>query len=221
MGAARADAGRGRLAVYAGAIDEAERRLRELQREQWGELGLALAALALAVAASQFHRAFAIPLLLGGLVVGARGIRAAWLRWDIVDRLVGDRDTYVIGEVGAYAARQATMARRHSFATAIRSTVRETAPSRVGAAAYELAALARELDDEALELEPACAVTCMRLLDELPDSWLLDAASSQETLQSCISRIRAGFSTAVTAGAPKATRRGGSRRFARAARAAG
>ena len=208
--------------MYARAIDEAKGQLRELQREQWGDLGLALAALGLAVAATQFHRSLALPLLLGGLVVGARGVRALWRRWDIVDRLVADPDAYVIADVSAYAARQATMARRHSFATAIRSTVQETAPSRFGAAAQELVALARELDHDNLELDPACAVTCMRLLEDPGYSPLLDRAASQERLQSCIERIRAGFSTAgLTVGAPTARRRDGSMRSGRAARVAG
>ncbi len=208
--------------MYARAIDETRGQLRELQREQWGEFGLALAALGLAVTATQFHRGLAVPLLLGGLFVGARGIHTLWRRWDLVDRLVADRDAYVIAEVRAYAARQATMARRHSFATAIRSTVQETAPSRISAAAQELEALAQELDDENLELDPACAVACMRLLEDPADSSLLDAVAPREELQWRISRIRAGFSTAgLTEGAQTAIRQNGPRRSGRAARAAG
>ena len=131
---------------------------------------------------------------------------------DLVDRLVADRDAYVIAEVRAYAARQATMARRHSFATAIRSTVQETAPSRISAAAQELEALAQELDDENLELDPACAVACMRLLEDPADSSLLDAVAPREELQWRISRIRS------PASAPPASRKAPRRRYARMGR---
>jgi hypothetical protein len=181
--------------MSARAIEDAREQLRRLQCEQWGDLGLGLAALTVAVGATQFHRALAVPLLLGGLVVGARGMRAVWRRWDLVDRLVGDPDAYVIAEVSAYAARQATMARRHSFAAAIRGTIRDSAPSdRISAAAGELEALARELDDEDLALEPPLAVACMRLVEDPVESSLLGPGHASEELPSRIYRIRAGFS---------------------------
>ena len=40
-----------------------------------------------------------MPLFIGGIVVGARGMRALWRRWDLLDRLAGDRDAYTIAEV--------------------------------------------------------------------------------------------------------------------------
>jgi hypothetical protein len=182
--------------MYARAIDEAREQLRELQREQWGELGLALVVMGLAVAATQVHRALALPLLAGGLVVGARGLRAAWLRWELVDRLAADRDAYALAEVRAYAARQGSMARRRSHAAALQSMLEAGAPSSpISAAAPGIEALARELDDEDLELAPHCAVACMRLVEDPADSPLLAPVASQGELQASIRQIRAGFSS--------------------------
>ena len=96
------------LAMYARAVDEASSRLRELRQEECGDLGLAALSLGLALAATQVRPVFAMPLFLGGVVVGARGVRALWRRWDLVERLAGERDAYVIPEVLACAAREAT-----------------------------------------------------------------------------------------------------------------
>jgi hypothetical protein len=186
--------------MYARAIDDAGARLRELHHEQAEEFGVALVALVLAVAATQVHPAFALPLLLGGLFVGARGVRACWRRWDLIDRLAGSRDAYVLAEVSAYAERQATVARRRTFAAAIRSTLQEAAPSsQVVAAASDLEALAAELEDDSLALDPSCAVACMRLAEEPEVSPLLDPAAPAGDLQSRVYRIRAGFSLAPSA----------------------
>ena len=62
-----------------------------------GELGLALAALALAVAASQFHRAFADPSLAWRSRRRSARHPCGVAPVGRVDRLVGDRDAYVIG----------------------------------------------------------------------------------------------------------------------------
>ena len=62
--------------MYARAVDEAAARLRELRHEEWEDLGLAALALGLAVVATQVRPAFAMPLFLGGLAVGALGVRA-------------------------------------------------------------------------------------------------------------------------------------------------
>jgi hypothetical protein len=183
--------------MYARAVDEAAARIRELHREQSEELGVALAALLLAVAATQVQPAFALPLLLGGLVGGARGVRAVWRRWDLVDRLAGSRDAYVLTEVHTYAKRQTTMSKRRAFAAVIREALEEAAPSsHVVAATDELEALASDLEDESLALDPASAVACMRLVEEAEGSPLLDHAASQNDLRSCIVRIRAGVTAA-------------------------
>jgi hypothetical protein len=182
--------------MYARAVDDAAARLRELRHEEWEGLGLAALALGLAVAATQVRPALALPLFLGGLAVGALGVRALWRRWDLVDRLAGDRDAYVISEVRAFASREATMERRHSFAALIRCSLVEPGPAleaRIACSRDELRALAAELDDGDLALDPASAVACMRLLSDLAGSPLLNPTLPAEDLRCRVRQIRAGF----------------------------
>lgn len=182
--------------MYARAVDEAAARLGALRDEERGNLGLAALALVLAVPAARVLPELALPLLLGGLTVGALGLRAVWRRWDLVERLSGERDAYVIPEVLAYASREAAMERRRSFATLIRSRLprsRLVVEARVAAVADELEALASELDDSALALDPAAAVACVRLLSDITASPLLNQALPREELRSRIHQIRSGF----------------------------
>jgi hypothetical protein len=137
-----------------------------------------------------------VPLFLGGLIVGGLGMRALWLHWDLVDRLAREREAYVISEVLAYASREATTEKRQSFATAIRARLREPGivfEPRVILAAEELEALACELDDGELSLDPACAFACMRLLVDFAESPLLNPALPPEDLRSRVRQIRSGF----------------------------
>ena len=131
--------------MYARAVDDASSRLRELRDEEFEDLGLAALALGLALGATQVRPVFAMPLFLGGVVIGARGVRALWRRWDLVERLAGERDAYVIPEVRAFAAREATLDRRHTYAALIRGELQQTELAygdRVMLAAEELEALA-------------------------------------------------------------------------------
>ena len=158
--------------MYARAVDDAETRLRELHREEWYDLALAGWTLGLAMGATEYAPSLALPLFIGGLALGVLGIRALWRHWDLVDRLADEPAAYAIPEVLAYAVRETTMERRQRYAALIRHhlepahTSRLAAPGRCG---RELAALADELEDEALELSPAC---CRRLLTarERPDA---------------------------------------------------
>ena len=102
------------LVMHARAVDDAATRLRDLRREEWEDLSLAALAIALALAATWARPALALPLFLGGLAVGALGLRALWRRWDLVDRLAGERDAHVISEVRAYAARRKRASGRDS-----------------------------------------------------------------------------------------------------------
>ena len=189
----RSELGEFPFVMYARAVDEASARLRELRQEEWDDLGLAALALALAVAATQVHAALAVPLFLGALAVGAFGMRALWRRWDLLERLAGERDAYVISEVLAFASREATMERRHSFAALIRGRLRAPIEGRVIAAAEEFEALASELDDDELALDPAGAVACMRLLSDLAESPLLNSALPPEDLRARVRQIRSRF----------------------------
>ena len=53
-------------------------------------------ALALSLAATAVLPELAVPLFVGGLAVGVLGVRAALEQSEIVDRLAGERDAYVI-----------------------------------------------------------------------------------------------------------------------------
>ena len=177
--------------MYARAVEEGAAKLRALRHEEWEDLGLGAVAVALAVAATQVWPELAVPLFVGGVAVGVKGVRAAWRRWDLVDRLADYVDAYVIPEVLAYASRHASMERRRTFAGFLRSRLLET-DSRIAAVAQDLEALASDLEDDSLVLDPCAAVATMRLLSE-PESPLLDRAAPTDELRSRVLQIRSGF----------------------------
>jgi hypothetical protein len=177
--------------MYARAVEEGAARLRALRHEEWEDLGLGAVTLMLAVAVTQVWPELALPLFVGGLAVGAKGVRAAWRRWDLVDRLADYVDAYVIPEVLAYASRHTSMERRRTFASFVRSRLL-TRDERVAAVAQDLEALATELEDDSLAFDPAAAVATMRLLSE-PESPLLDRAAPTDELRSRVLQIRSGF----------------------------
>jgi hypothetical protein len=182
--------------MYARAVDDAATRIRDLRHEEWEDLGLAGIALGLAIAATEARPALALPLFVGGLVAWALGIRALWRRWDLVDRLAGERDAYVIPEVRKYALRETSMERRRGLAAYVRRALQESSlahEARVTAVADELEALASELEDEELALDPACAVACARLLSDVAESPLLNRDVPAGVLRLRVCQIRSGF----------------------------
>jgi len=181
-------------------VDDAAARLRELRHEKWEDLGLAVVALGLAIGATQVLPSLALPLLFGAVAVGLVGVRAGGRRLDLVERLLGERDAYVLPEILEQARREATIERRRIYATSIRSWLRHPWPvlaPRINAAAEELEALASELDDDELELDPACAVACARLVSDVPGSPLLSLRAPDD-LRSRVWQIRSGFSSRAT-----------------------
>ncbi|MGH3017384.1 MAG: hypothetical protein ACRDLU_03310 [Gaiellaceae bacterium] len=179
-------------------MDDATEHLRELRHEEWAGFALAAFAIGLSLAATQVRPALALPLFLGGVVIGVLGTRAFWRRWDLLDQLAEERDAYVIADVVAYASREATIERRRGFAAFIRGVVREPGlgcEERVRVAADDLEALASELEAEELAFDPACAVACLRLLSDPVASPLLNPRLPPEDLRSRVLQIRSGFST--------------------------
>ena len=185
--------------MYARAVDEVASRLRDLRQDEWSGLVLAVIALALSLVSTATRPELAVPLFVGGIALGALAVRAALEHWEIVDRLAGERDAYVISEIRRRAAREATMGRRRTLSAQARWWLREPVSDRVRVAAAELDALAAELDDETLELDPASAVACSRLLSDAETSPLLNATLLPTELRSRISQIRSGFSSRARA----------------------
>jgi hypothetical protein len=182
--------------MYARAVDDAGRRLRDLQREKWVDVGLGALALGLAVGVTEVEPTLAMPLLVGGVVVWILAVRAFWQRWELLDRLVLDRDAHAIPEVRACAERVASTERRQALAASIRRLLMDPGlalEERVVAAAQELEALASELDDGRLALDPLCAVECLQLLTDGVESPLLNAALPADDVRSRIRRIRSGL----------------------------
>lgn len=179
--------------MHARAVDDAGSRLRELRREEWSDLGLGAAALAAALVATQVQPGFAVPLLLGGVVVGARGLAAAWRRSELIDGLAGEPDAYVIDEVRAHALREATIERRRLYASYIRHALLTEESELHGATRSELEELAAELEDERLVLDPACAVACARLVSAPYRVALRDPSVTSSEVRGQARRIRAGF----------------------------
>ena len=182
--------------MYARVVDDAAARLRALRREKWEDLGLAALGVVLAVVAAAFLPELALPLIVGSLAIGVLGLRALFRHCDLVERLSAERDAYVIPEVLAYASREAEIERRQIHAAMIRSHLPRPgllSKAAVVAAAEELEALARELDNRGLALDPAAAVACRRLLTGIGESPLFDSALPPEDLRSRICQIRSGF----------------------------
>jgi hypothetical protein len=177
-------------------VEDAASRLGELKREELEELGLGALALAAAVAAAYVFPDLALPLFLGGVFVGARGVVALWRRWDLVDRLSGERDAYVISEVRERALREASLDRRRSFAVTIRTWMQAPGSEleeRVALARPELEGLVADLENPALTLDPVSAVACLRLLGDVAESPLLNHQIPAGELGRRVRAIRSGF----------------------------
>jgi hypothetical protein len=179
--------------MVARAVEAADRRLHHLRQAGRQDGALAAAAFGLAVVASTFHSSFTLPLFAGGWIFAWRTVRHAWRRWDLLDRLLVEPDAYVIPDVRRRAERQAGMANRRSLSRSIRFQLELGTNPRVVSAAGELAGLADELDDAQLELAPACACACRRLLNDDLASPLINSGLPADDVRSQLRQIRGGF----------------------------
>jgi len=193
----------GRLEVMTGRmVEEAEQRLRQLRQDEWSRLALAVLATGLALVASLVHPPLAIPFFLGGLTVGVLALRAVLERSDLVHRLMGDRDAYLIPEIRRHAEEAASMESRRMLAGTVRHRI-APAPGyhlrgRVAAVADELELLACELEDDTLDLDPASAVRCLDLVTRYEDSPLLNELLPADEVPVQLRQIRAGFRDSAT-----------------------
>lgn len=178
----------------------ARRELHELRVEEWADFALGAVVLALSVASTQAAPLLAWPLLLGGFFVMLRGVIAAVRRSELVERLLLDSKAYEIPEIQVRGEHLASLSHRRVLADSIRSALRGTRPyrpARVELAAVELSALADQLEDETLGLDPYYAVRCHRLLMDGTESPLLNENLQADGLLSTIRRIRGGFESRV------------------------
>ena len=178
-------------------VEDAERRLRQLRQDEWSRLVLAALAAGLALAASVVHPPLAIPFFLGAMTVGVLAMRAVFERSDLVHRLMRDQDAYLIPEIRRHAEDAATMESRRMLAETVR---RRLSPvpgypraARVEAVAGELEALADQLEDDRLVLDPARAVQCLELITAYEDSPLLNQLLPADDVPVQLRQIRAGF----------------------------
>ena len=85
------------------------------------------------------------------------------------------------------------MPNRRWLSLVIRSRLELGANPRVVANAEDLSALADELGDPQLELEPACAAACSRLLTDELASPLINYTLPADDVRSRLVQIRSGF----------------------------
>jgi hypothetical protein len=201
-------------------VDENAVRLRELRREEWADTLLTVVVLGLALAASQTHSVLATPLVVAFIGAVILALRAFWRRWELLDRLLLDRDAYAIAEVRARAEHIASMKNRHDLASSIRSLLEETRstpPQPAAALADELEALAVELDDAQLGLDPRCAVLCQHLLTDGSESPPLNRRYRSRTPSPACAESgeasRHGLPPELPAGAMGANREGAAARI--------
>lgn len=183
--------------MHARQVEEQSTELHELRHDELELTGLTVLCFGLALAAHG-RPTIALPLLTAGLAGAALAVRAYWRRWDLVDRLLLERDAYGIAEVRTRAEHTALLENRQSLASSIRWRLEHasafTEPDgRLLRVVPELTALADELADETLELDPLRAVECERLLTDGLTSPLVDPTASVDDLHAWICRIRAGF----------------------------
>ena len=182
--------------MYAWELQQTQAELRGLKHAEREDSVLAALVFALSLGATRLVPALAVPLAAGGLAMAYLALRAFWRHWALVDRLLLDRDAYQIREVRERAERTATMTNRQLLATSIRTLLQEpfhASRARVRAAAPDLEALAAELDDADLSLDPVCAVACERLLCDGGASPLFNPALPADDTGAWVRRIRAGF----------------------------
>jgi hypothetical protein len=181
--------------MHARALQEAETSLAGLRHDEEDQLVLGLFALTAALMTTAVYEPLVMPLFLGGLALWILGIRSLWRRWDLVDRLADDPEAYAIPAVRAYAARDAQMERRRVNATSLRHWASGSLDPSLVEVAEELEQLARDLGNADLELAPASAIACRRLLTDPTASPLLTSAPVEE-IHARIAQIEAGFTSA-------------------------
>ena len=158
------------------------RRLHELNERAFDELGLAAVAFGLALAATQFRKDLAVPLLVGAVALTALGLIAFVKERLLVAEVALDRDAHALDEVRRYAERLASREQRRMQAVQIRRLLAAPSPR---ADRRQLKRVARRLERDDLVLDPACAVMLERFLH--------DPTLPADIVRSHLTQIEAGF----------------------------
>jgi hypothetical protein len=177
-------------------VEQAAGKLRAFQVGAREHFGLAAIAFVLALVASRYLPALALPLLAGGVASLILGVRDEIRRWELIDRFVLDRDAYQIPAVRDRACRAATMRNRCSLAASARALLsREefVSAGRAAVLADELQTLAAMLEDPDLTLDPCAAIACERLLTDVLGSPLRNPTMPVEDAHAGMVRVMAGF----------------------------
>jgi hypothetical protein len=176
--------------VSAREVERLGQQLRELNERAIAELGLAVVAFGLGVAASQLRKDLAVPLLVGGLVLAGLGMVAFVRRHLLVEDAALERDAYLLADVRRYGNRIASQGHRRELAAQIRRILAvppEFADPRIDCSKEALGALVDELEQPELTLAPVCAAALDRLLHDS-----LHTLPADE-LRPRLTQIRAGF----------------------------
>ena len=125
----------------------------------------------------------------GGFAVGFLGLRALWRRWDSSS---GSKAT-TMRTPSPRCAKRAAGSPRRAAARPCRIDPQQAGPARARRARRVrrgggLRRSASELDDDELELDPAAAVACARLLEDFAASTLLNLDLPPEEHVSCTLR---------------------------------
>ena len=176
-------------------VDEAARQLGGLTAQTVESLALAVAAVGLALAASQLRPSLALPLLAGGIGVGYLGMRAFVRRAFLIEDLAVDPDALLIPAVERYAQRAASPRHRRVLAGSLRSALNGSSndtAARFLTVRPELEELIGALEDDRLEWEPRVAVALEQWLDDRAGSFRnrgVPAAQLQATLRTILASV--------------------------------
>jgi hypothetical protein len=147
--------------------------------------------------------ALVIPLAAGTGLELAVVCAARYTHRERVARLALEPAAYLLPEVERYGRRQVEPGQRARLSAWIREIVAEASvpgnlylADRVARFAHELEALARDLVQPGVHVQPASVVACRRLLTHTVESPLYNPRLSSDELKLALRRIRAGISVA-------------------------
>ncbi len=191
--------------MHARLVEAQATRLHELRIDELGRLGLSIIGVAVALA-EHGHPSLALPALAAAFAGAVLALSAFHDRSELLEELALESDAYAIRAVRAFGERLAALENRRSLAASIRWMLHNpnsymAHSESLDACTEQLEELARELEDDRLVLDPACAATCERLLTDGLTSPLINRALPSEDALVRIRRIRAGFHAAARSAA--------------------